>query len=149
MTKPYYNLYPHIYTFSNLWLAFDKASQGKRSRPTVAKFEYHLERELIELQNELREERYQPGGYRSFTVHDPKRRRISAAPFRDRVAHHALMNIIGPLFERQFIYDTYANRVGKGTHAALDRCTYFMRRYRYVPFDVLAVELLIQPGDTL
>ena len=78
-----------------------------------------------------------PGGYRSFTVHDPKRRRISAAPFRDRVAHHALMNIIGPLFERQFIYDTYANRVGKGTHAALDRCTYFMRRYRYVlPCDI-------------
>ena len=149
MTRPYYNLYPHIYTFPNLWLAFDQAAAGKRSRPSVAKFEYHLERELIDLQNELREERYQPGGYRSFTVHDPKRRRISAAPFRDRVAHHALMNIIGPLFERQFIYDTYANRVGKGTHAALDRCTYFMRRYRYVPFDVFAVELLIQPGDTL
>ena len=78
----YYNLYPQVYTFSNLWLAFDNASRGKRSRPTVAKFEYHLERELIELQSELREERYQPSGYRSFTVHDPKRRRISAAPFR-------------------------------------------------------------------
>jgi retron-type reverse transcriptase len=137
MTRPYYNLYPHIYTFPNLWLAFDQAAAGKRSRPSVAKFEYHLERELIDLQNELREERYQPGGYRSFTVHDPKRRRISAAPFRDRVAHHALMNIIGPLFERQFIYDTYANRVGKGTHAALDRCTYFMRRHRYaLPCDI-------------
>jgi retron-type reverse transcriptase len=137
MPRRYYNLYPQIHTFSNLWLAFDKASKGKRRRPTVAKFEYHLERELIDLQSELREERYKPGGYRSFTVHDPKRRRISAAPFRDRVVHHALMNIIGPLFERQFIYDTYANRVGKGTHAALDRCTYFMRRYRYVlPCDI-------------
>jgi len=137
MTKRYYNLYSQIHMFPNLWMAFDQASSGKRSRPSAAKFEYHLEQELVALQTELREERYQLGGYRSFTVQDPKRRRISAAPFRDRVVHHALMNVIGPLFERQFIYDTYANRVGKGTHAALDRCTYFMRRYRYaLPCDV-------------
>ena len=51
-------------------------------------------------------------GYRSFLVHDPKRRLISAAPFRDRVVHHALMNVIGPLLERSFIDDSYANRVG-------------------------------------
>jgi retron-type reverse transcriptase len=70
-------------------------------------------------------------------IHDPKKRRISAAPFRDRIIHHALCNIIEPLFERKFIFDTYANRVGKGTHKALNRCTHFMRRFGYVlPMDV-------------
>lgn len=67
-----------------------------------------------------------------FLIHTPKRRLISAAPFRDRVVQHALLNVIGPLFERQFIFDSYANRVGKGTHRALDRCTYFLRRHRFV-----------------
>ncbi len=75
---------------------------------------------------------YKPGAYRSFYIRDPKRRLISAAPFRDRVVHHALCNVIGPLFERTFIGDSYANRVGKGTHAALDRCQSFAQRYRYV-----------------
>ena len=137
MATPYYGLYPNIYAFFNLWLAFKHAARGKRSHPSVAVFEYNLEAELIALQTELRDGTYTPRGYRSFTVHDPKRRKISAAPFRDRVAHHALMNVIGPLLERQFIHDSYANQIGKGTHAALDRCTHFLRRYRYVlPCDV-------------
>jgi len=90
------------------------------------------------LRDELESGTYQPGGYGSFIVHEPKRRKISAAPFRDRVVHHALMNVIGPPLERQFIFDSYANQVGKGTHRALNRCTYFMRRYyAYVlPCDV-------------
>lgn len=75
---------------------------------------------------------YRPGPYTSFYVHEPKRRLISAAPFRDRVVHHALCNLIEPLFERSFIFDSYANRVGKGTHAALDRAQHFARRYPYV-----------------
>jgi len=116
----------------NLWNAYKQASRGKRSQPTVAAFEYDLESNLIDLESELRSGRYQPGGYRNFLIQSPKRRLISAAPFRDRVVHHALMNIIAPHFERQFIHDSYANRVGKGTHRALDRCTYFLRRYKYV-----------------
>jgi hypothetical protein len=87
---------------------------------------------LLTLQDQLAEKRYQPGAYASFTVHEPKRRLISAAPFRDRVVHHALCNVIEPLFERRFIHDSYANRVGKGTHRALDRCQYFARRDPYV-----------------
>ncbi len=65
-------------------------------------------------------------------MRDSKRRLISAAPFRDRVGHHALVNVIEPLFEERFIGDSYANRVGKGTHRALDRCQRFARHYRYV-----------------
>ncbi len=98
----------------------------------VADFEFDLERNLFDLQAELLDGSYRPGAYRSFYIRDPKRRLISAAPFRDRVVHHALCNVIGPLFERTFIGDSYANRVGKGTHAALDRCQSFARRYRYV-----------------
>jgi retron-type reverse transcriptase len=137
MGKIYKNFYPQIYDLFNLWGAFTKASKGRRGHPSIAAFEYNLEPELIRLRDELRDETYQPGGYRSFSVHEPKRRKISAAPFRDRVVHHALMNVIGPMLERKFIFDSYANQVGKGTHKALDRCTYFMRRYDYVlPCDV-------------
>jgi len=137
MTKRYDHLWPQITAFENLWLAFKKAARGKRNKPSTAGFEVHLEENLLLLQTELREGSYQPGAYTSFTIHDPKRRLISAAPFRDRVVHHALVNIIEPLFERKFIFDTYANRVGKGTHRALDRCTHFLRRFQYVlPLDV-------------
>lgn len=97
-----------------------------------AAFELFLDDELLRLQDDLQSERYIPGGYRTFTVNEPKRRKISAAPFRDRVVHHALCNALMPIYERKFIFDSYANRTGKGTHAALDRCTQYMRRYRYV-----------------
>ena len=75
---------------------------------------------------------YQPGAYVHFMIHDPKRRLVSAAPFRDRVVHHALCNVIEPFFEQQFIADSYANRVGKGTHQAIDRLQHFAQQYRYV-----------------
>ncbi len=81
---------------------------------------------------ELREQTYQPGPYNSFYIHEPKRRLISAAPFRDRVVHHALCGLIEPIFERSFIHDSYANRAGKGTHRALNRCQQLARRYPYV-----------------
>lgn len=130
--KRYGNLYPQIYTFSNLIDAWKKARKGKRYTPAAATFERNLDYELADLYQQLETETYQPGQYVHFIVHEPKRRLISAAPFRDRVVHHALCNVIGPIFERKFMEDSYANRVGKGTHAALDRCTCFMRRYPYV-----------------
>ena len=125
-------MYDALTTWTNLLLAYRKASRGKRGHPNVAAFEYHLEDNLFELQKRLRQQSYQPGGYVNFTIHEPKRRIISAAPFADRVVHHALCNLIEPLFERSFIHDSYANRIGKGTHRALDRCQQFARRYRYV-----------------
>lgn len=125
-------LYDQICTFDNLLSAFYKARKGKRSHPNVAAFEVNLEYELLQLLEELKAEAYQPGPYRTFYIHDPKKRMISAAPFRDRVVHHALCNIIEPLFEPTFIYDTYANRKGKGTHAGIRRCQQFLRQYKYV-----------------
>ena len=126
------HLYPAIASFDNLWAAFKGAARGKRSHWDVSAFEYDLESNLLDLQAELQAQTYQPGPYRNFRIFDPKPRLISAAPFRDRVVHHALCNVIEPIFERRFIFDSYANRAGKGTHAALERAQQFARRYRYV-----------------
>jgi len=125
-------MYTQLLSWDNLLLAYHKASKGKRGQPNVAAFEYRLEDNLIQLQHELQTQTYLPGPYTSFYIHEPKRRLISAAPFRDRVVHHALCNQIEPLFERLFIADSYANRVGKGTHRALDHAQQFARKYRYV-----------------
>lgn len=130
--KTYKNLYPNICAWNNLETAYRKARRGKRKFESVASFEFNWESQLLRLQAELAGQTYQPGPYRSFYIHDPKQRLISAAPFRDRVVHHALCNLIEPIFERRFIFDSYANRTGKGTHRALDRFTTFARRYRYV-----------------
>ena len=130
--KTYRNLYPKVCDWENVYLAYRKARKGKRGRLPAATFEYNQEANLVQLHQELIAKTYTPGDYHSFYIHEPKRRLISAAPFRDRVVHHALCNVIEPIFERGFIYDTYANRVGKGTHHALDRTQQFARRFRYV-----------------
>jgi retron-type reverse transcriptase len=135
--KRYKNLYPQISDFNNLYLAWRKARKNKRYKLSTARFGQNLDAELLSLHRALAAQSYQPGEYVHFLIHEPKRRLISAAPFRDRVVHHALCNIIEPIYERKFIDDSFANRKGKGTHAALDRCTHFLRRYRYVlPCDV-------------
>lgn len=130
--KRYGNLWPQIIDFENLLLASRRAQQGKRYRPNVLAFNYNLDRELLQLQRELKEQTYKPGGYRTFSIYDQKPRMISAAPYRDRVVHHALCNVIVPLLERTLIADTYANRVGYGTHRALKRFIQFARSSRYV-----------------
>jgi len=121
-----------LHHWDNLLSAYRKAAKGKRGHPDVAEFEYRLEENLLQLQRELGDRTYQPGAYHSFYIHDPKKRLISAAPFRDRVVHHALCNLIEPEFEKSFIFDSYANRIGKGTHKAIDRAQGFARRFKYV-----------------
>ena len=124
-------MYTTLTSWPNLLLAYRKAAKGKRGHANVAEFERHLEDNLLQIQRELSDFSYQPGEYTSFYIHEPKKRLISAAPFRDRVVHHALCNCIEPLFERSFIADSYANRIGKGTHRAIDRAQGFSRHYRY------------------
>jgi RNA-directed DNA polymerase len=130
--KRHGNLFTEIITFENLLKAAKKAQKGKQFYPNVLKFNYNLETELLTLQEELIDQIYQPGEYRSFRIFEPKPRLISAAPYRDRVVHHALCNIIIPLFEPTFIYDSYANREGFGTHRALRRFTNFYRSSSYI-----------------
>lgn len=125
-------LQAQLWNWDNLQLAYRNASRGKRGRGATAAFEYVLADHLLELQCELREQTYQPGNYNSFYIHEPKKRLISAAPFRDRVVHHALCNVTTFHFEEKFIPESYANRVGKGTHKALDRAEKFTYRFPYV-----------------
>lgn len=126
------NLWPKIIDFSNLLDAAQKAQRGKRFRPNVLTFNYNLETELIQLQHQLRTHTYRPGAYTTFEIKSPKPRMISAAPYRDRVVHHALCTIITPIFESIFIHDSYANRVGFGSHRALRQFTRFTRSSRYI-----------------
>jgi retron-type reverse transcriptase len=129
--KTYKDLYTKIYTFENLYRAYRAARKGKRNRVAVASFEFDMESQLLQLQRELQEQRYCPGAYTNFYIYEPKRRLVSAAPFRDRIVHHALCNVIEPIWEARFIPTSYACRVGKGTHAALDQCERWTRQYRY------------------
>lgn len=90
-------------------------------------FEANLWEELGRLQMELLWGTWLPGPYRSFLVYEPKRREILAAPYRDRVAQHAICNICGPIWDRSMIFDSYACRLGKGTHAGADRVQRWLR----------------------
>ena len=130
--KTFGNLWPAVTDFENIYRAALKAARGKRRYLNVNRFLGRLEYNTWRLRDELLEKTYAPGGYHTFEIRRPKPRTISAAPFGDRVVHHALCNVIVPLFERGFIYDTYASRFGKGTHAAINRFQEFSRRYRYV-----------------
>jgi retron-type reverse transcriptase len=130
--RSYPALWPRITSFENLYLAFRQARKGKRSRSDVAAFELDLESNLLQLQRTLLDGTYRPAGYRHFLVTDPVPRKISAAPFRDRVVHHALCRVIEPLFHRVFLPHSFANREGKGTHRALARCRTLVKQHPYV-----------------
>jgi RNA-directed DNA polymerase len=131
MDVTYRNLWPAVVSWENLVAAYGKCRRRKCYCPGAADFDYRWEAGLRELQRELVASCYRPGGYRNFYIFEPKRRRISAAPFRDRVVHHAVVRVLEPIFERRFIFDSYAYHRGKGTHAALDRTQTFPRRHSY------------------
>jgi len=126
------DLFGQIASFESLLAASRRAVCGKRSKPGPARFMARLETELLRLERELKAGTWRPGGYVTMEIFDPKHRIISAAPFRDRVIHHALCGVIEPIFERGFIFDSYANRVGKGTHRAIDRYEAFRDQFRHV-----------------
>ncbi len=124
-------LWARLVSFENLLLAYRKARRGKARGAGVAELALDLEPELLRLQRELMSGEYRPGAYRLFTLYERKPRVIAAAPFRDRVVHHAVMNLIEPPLDRAFIYDSYACRRRKGVHAAVQRYQGWARRYRY------------------
>lgn len=130
--KTHKNIYRKVWGFENLLIASRKAQRGKRREPDVYTFNADLERNLLRLQEQLRDRTWTPGKYRDFYVYEPKKRLVSAAPYEDRVVHHALCRVLEPIWEGMFIFDSYACRVGKGTHAAANRYTQFSRKAGYV-----------------
>ena len=124
--------YEDIVSFDALISAARAAARGKRSGRRVAAFMMDIEAEVLRLHRELMSGAYRPRGYRTFTIHYPKPRTISAADFRDRVVHHALCAALEPMLERFAIFDSYACRPGKGGRRALRRAQFFARRFSYV-----------------
>jgi retron-type reverse transcriptase len=118
--------YDKIYSFDNIELAHRKASSCKRYSGEVLQFSYNLEENLIGIHADLQHETYSPGRYYEFHVRDPKPRLIMALPYRDRVVHHAICNIIEPIFDRSLIGDTYACRKGKGALLAVKRIEHWI-----------------------
>jgi RNA-directed DNA polymerase len=125
--KSHKNIFEEICSFENLYQSYLKARKCKRYKDYILDFSWNVEEELLALQAELKNKTYQHGEYYEFTLYDAKKREIKAAPFRDRVVHHALCNVIEPLFDKKFIYDSYACRKGKGTHKAVKRFEQFLK----------------------
>ena len=119
--KTYKNLYYQVCKWQNLVLAHKKARKGKTKKDYVIKFEENLRENLQQLQFELMTSTYQPRSLKTFILRDPKTRKISKSDFRDRIIHHAICNIIEPIFGKVFIYDSCANQIGKGNLFALKR----------------------------
>ena len=124
-------LFDKIVAFSNLEIAAQKAFRGKIGKSPVARFHFNMENEILDLQGQLKSKNYKPMPLRFFTIYEPKVRRIGASDFRDRVVHHAIFYIIEPLFERGYIFHSYACRKLKGIHRAVRQAQKYCRRYIY------------------
>jgi retron-type reverse transcriptase len=126
--KTYKNLYKKVCSFDNLFLAFKKARRGKSKKNYVLNFELNLQKNLKCLQDDLINKTYYPSSLKKFIIRDPKTRTIHSSIFRDRIVHHAIINILNPIYEKIFIYDSFASRKNKGTQEAIKRFEFFVRK---------------------
>ncbi len=117
--KRYGNLYAQICDINNLRLAAQNAASGKRRRSEVTAFFARLEENLEQLHRELTEKRYKTSPYDVFVKFEGKRREIYKLPFRDRVVHWAIMQVLEPIWTPQFTADTHACIKGRGMHSLL------------------------------
>jgi len=122
------NIFYKIYKWENILLAFKKARKGKTKKRYVKYFEENLIENLQDLQFELMTFTYKPKPLETFILRDPKTRKISKSDFRDRIIHHAIVNVLEPIFEKTFIYDSCANQIGKGNLLAIKRFEKFQRK---------------------
>jgi len=122
------NIYSEIYNLSNLILAWREARKGKTKKDYVIEFESNLIKNLLKLQEELRTQNYKPLPLKTFILRDPKTRKISKSAFRDRIVHHALVRVIELIFDKMFIYESCANRIGKGNLFVIKRFELFKRK---------------------
>ena len=125
---PFLSSFDYIRSITSLFQAWSKFSRGKRSRLDVLVYERSLEENILELADVLQQGQFQHGPYVPFTIWDPKQRQIHKATVQDRLIHQAIVSGIEPLFERQFIHDSYSCRKYKGTHAAVNRLRHFLNQ---------------------
>ncbi len=124
--------YKQIYSIENLMQAGHRTLlDGRRYKREGSFFKLYYEKHLLQIQKELQSKTYKPGKYRIFTIYEPKQRLVLAAPLKDRVVHHALHDVVEPLIDSKFIYDSYACRQNKGTHKAITRAQRFLQANAY------------------
>ncbi|MEA3329960.1 MAG: reverse transcriptase domain-containing protein [Nanoarchaeota archaeon] len=122
------SLYEKLCSFENLVTAFKKAKIGKTKKRYVKRFKKDFRENILRLKEELINKTYKPHPLKTFILRDPKTRKINKSIFKDRVVHHALINVIRYLFESSFIYDSHANQIGKGNFKAIKRFDKFKRK---------------------
>lgn len=125
------NLITSVADLDNLRLAFWKAKRAKEANRQVIDYTADLGQNLYALSRQILDKSIKVGDYHYFKIFDPKERQICAASFKERVLHHALMNVCHAIFERYQIFDSYASRPGKGTFAALTRAEAFTKQYQW------------------
>lgn len=121
-------LYQKIISIEHLFQSWDEFKKGKRVKLDVQRFEVNLENNLFKLHQELENKTYKHSSYTAFNIYDPKFRHIHKALVKDRIIHHAIVSIIEPIFDKSFIYDSYSCRENKGTHRAVRKLEYFIRK---------------------
>lgn len=126
--KRYDNLFDRVANFETLYKAYEEAAKGRRYKKEVMETAARAEMIVSDLARELQTGIYKPGGYYEFEVRNEVKRRIIHAPlFRDRIVQHAVCDVLTPIYEKKFIFDSYANREGKGNHRAVRRVRRFLR----------------------
>ena len=118
----------NIIYIDNLLEAWREFAKGKRNKPDVQEFSLKLMDNLFILREDLSSGNYRHGGYKSFSISDPKPRNIHKTSVRDRLLHHAIYRVLYPFFDKTFITDSFSCRIKKGTHKALNR----FRAFAYI-----------------
>lgn len=121
-----------IADYDNIQSAFIKSCRGKQAKVEVLEFRKNYDGNISNIRKSLLSGDIQVGNYNYFKIFDPKERLICAASFRERVIHHAIINVCHQYFERTLIYDTYATRIGKGVYKALDKAKIAASKCQYV-----------------
>jgi retron-type reverse transcriptase len=130
--KRHNNLFEQIITLDNLELAYKKAKLGKGKKTSVIRFAQNSEGRLLAIQESLINKTFTTSSYTVKQIYEPKERTIYVLPFApDRIVQHAIMNILEPIWDKLFIHDSYACRVGKGIHKGSSKTMEFVRKYKY------------------
>lgn len=115
------NLYSSIISIDNLTVASSNAKKGKLHQRSVQEFLKNPNHNIEQLHLVLKSNTFNTSEYSTFVIHEPKERVISRLPFYpDRIVHHAILNILEPIFVKHFVIDTYSCIKKRGIHLALN-----------------------------
>ena len=130
--KRHSNLFPQIVELENIKLAYKKARKGKTAKSAIKRFDSDPEKRILAIQDSLINNTFTTSSYQTKWIKEPKSRLVYVLPFNpDRVVQRAIMNILEPIWDNLFIYNSYACRIGKGIHLGSKKCMEFVRKYKY------------------